>query len=404
MKGALGPYYHDFQCIDLNELDAWRALPQPPRRPRADSIAAWQMRLDDATDRAYLFSGKRELQYFDLKEEKWGKIATKWSGGDPKYWPYPSSELSEYSMAIVRGKLYIFGGTYYTNTIGNNLLIELDLETFLWRTLSGTTGPLVPDVTTPGPRRHAALWVDGKGERLWLLYGEADRAGAQDRGQPNGAKIGFGFDDCWSWDIAAESWRRERIAGNPPSPRSELACTYNTKLDKAFVFGGYCPNVPTVFPDQGLFQFTYYADTFMLDPAPANGSPPRWKQVLTRGFPTYRALSHLVSDPESGKVFLFGGYTNSDFVPNRKHPISRSFGDLWQLKLDVPGGFFEGVDIEEEARTAKAGPWKRCFSCGNAGQWKKCAGKCGGRAFFCNKQCQIDGWKEHKAMHNCSKK
>jgi hypothetical protein len=48
---------------------------------------------------------------------------------------------------------------------------------------------------------------------------------------------------------------------------------------------------------------------------------------------------------------------------------------VWQLRLDVPGGDFEGVDLDEEARTEKAGPWQRCFTCGDAGMWKKCSGE-----------------------------
>ena len=28
----------------------------------------------------------------------------------------------------------------------------------------------------------------------------------------------------------------------------------------------------------------------------------------------------------------------------------------------------------EEARTAKQGPWRRCYSCGSTGPWKKCGG------------------------------
>ena len=48
---------------------------------------------------------------------------------------------------------------------------------------------------------------------------------------------------------------------------------------------------------------------------------------------------------------------------------------MWQLRLDVPEGDFEGVDLDEEARTAKAGPWQRCFTCGDAGMWKKCSGE-----------------------------
>jgi hypothetical protein len=54
--------------------------------------------------------------------------------------------------------------------------------------------------------------------------------------------------------------------------------------------------------------------------------------------------------------------------------MSRNFGDLWELRIDEPGGGFEGVDLEEERRTAAAGPWLRCFTCGSAGNWKKCSG------------------------------
>lgn len=119
-------------------------------------------------------------------------------------------------------------------------------------------------------------------------------------------------------------------------------------------------------------QFTYYADTFLYDPF---SSPPIWKQVLTRGYPTYRAQPKLFTDQESGRVFLFGGYVNADFIPDGKHIISKSFNDLWELRLDIEGGHFDDVDLEEEARTAGLGPWKRCFNCGSAGQWKKCGGE-----------------------------
>lgn len=138
------------------------------------------------------------------------------------------------------------------------------------------------------------------------------------------------------------------------------------------MFGGYSPTLPTQFsPNDQPMGFTYYADTFMLDSA---SSPPQWKHVLTRGFPTYRAQAKLFVDSKSGRTFLFGGYTNTDFVPDGKHIVSKTFHDLWELKVDVEGGHYEDVDQEEEARTASLGPWKRCFNCGSAGPWKKCGG------------------------------
>lgn len=149
------------------------------------------------------------------------------------------------------------------------------------------------------------------------------------------------------------------------------------------MFGGYNPTTPSIAPENDeYFGYSYYADTFIYEPSRDSSSQGIWKQVLTRGFPTYRAQAHLASDPDTGKIFLFGGYTNSQFVRDRKHPIARTFSDLWWLRLDVNDpeggesvGFFEDVDLEEEARTAKAGPWQRCFNCGSAGPWKKCGGE-----------------------------
>lgn len=157
-------------------------------------------------------------------------------------------------------------------------------------------------------------------------------------------------------------------------PHFELV--QNPILNKTILFGGYNPTLPALYLEQGaMFQFSYYADTFIYDDGLSSGSPPAWKQVITRGFPTYRAQAKLFSDPETGKVYLFGGYTNAQFVPQKKDVVMRSFNDLWQLRLDLPGGFFDGVDLEEEARTAKAGPWQRCFNCGSAGPWRKCGGE-----------------------------
>lgn len=153
------------------------------------------------------------------------------------------------------------------------------------------------------------------------------------------------------------------------------------QLDKVILFGGSNSTLPTFNNDmQSAFQYTYFADTFVLDQSPL-ASPhtgPRWKQVLTRGFPTYRSQAALFTDPATGRVFLFGGYTAVKFIPPRADPLaedSRAFGDLWELKLDLPGGHFEGVDLEEEARTARLGPWQRCYNCGSAGPWKKCGGE-----------------------------
>lgn len=139
------------------------------------------------------------------------------------------------------------------------------------------------------------------------------------------------------------------------------------------MYGGYNPELPTLFQPMNLcFGFTYYADTYILD-----HSTPKsvWKHVLTQGFPTYRAQSSLLTDPDTGRMYLFGGYTNTDLVPSGNHARTRSFGDLWELRIDVPGGHFEEVDLDDEERNARMGPWQKCFTCGNVGPWKKCGGE-----------------------------
>lgn len=176
-------------------------------------------------------------------------------------------------------------------------------------------------------------------------------------------------------------------------------------------------------------SFSYFADTFIFDDSPSTNPSssldpaPKWKQVLTRGFPTYRCQAHLLADPDTGKMYMFGGFTNTTFVPECRQAWNkgpgRSFGDLWQLKIDMQGGCFEGVDLAEEARTATNGPWRRCYNCSSAGSWKKCGGECScyhhrptrdrslgscrGRVFFCGPECMKEGWKEHKTTHGCAK-
>ena len=139
------------------------------------------------------------------------------------------------------------------------------------------------------------------------------------------------------------------------------------------MFGGYNPALPFYAePTSGVcYGFHYFSATFILD----QSSPaPRWRQVITPSFPTYRAQGQLLTDPATGKMYLFGGYTNTDWVPAGKSEVTRSYGDIWQLVVDVPGGLFEGIDWEDEKRTAQLGPWQVCYVCNAVGIHKKCGG------------------------------
>ncbi|KIM45748.1 hypothetical protein M413DRAFT_442358 [Hebeloma cylindrosporum] len=414
-----GPLYRDLCCLDLNRLDTWRALPPyPASENMTGPWLCWNFVVYE--DKAYLFTGQDKLDYFDLRTETWGSVMTSSlakAAGSRHLVPLHTFKRS--TQQLVGHHLYVFGGSHKTCAIGCNIFLQLDLKTMKWRKLSGYLKPgTAADYSCPGPRRNASSWVDPNEERIYLFGGECDRTAGEMTGELHTASSGYAYEDLWSWDIKNESWRLERLNGNVPCPRSEAACTYNRDLNKAVVFGGYNPAFATQF-DSNFFPFAYFADTFIYCPdesAPtshtaiaASNAPSfqslrgKWKQVLTRGFPTYRAQSQLLTDPATGKMYLFGGYVNTDWVPSGKAGSSRTFCDVWQLSIDVPRGGFEDVDVFEEAKTAKVGPWHRCFGCGSAGRWKKCGGSCNGRAFFCDTECLQEGWRQHKRMHHCRK-
>ncbi|KAL6306427.1 hypothetical protein BKA93DRAFT_816487 [Sparassis latifolia] len=372
--------YNDAWCLDLTKLDGWRQLPPYPGR----CLMHTEMAVHG--NKAYAFTGRATIE----------QIRTTFVGanGHSAPWPYAENDVDECAVHIVRGRISCM--------LGINCFMVLDLATKRWEKLSGTTGEPIADSTCPGPRKRLASWVDARGEKIYFMYGMADRAASQMFHQPHPAQASHGYDDLWSWDIQQGKWYRERLVGNTPCPRAELSHAFNPQLNSAFIFGGYSPELPTLFATSGIcFGFSYYADTFMLD---YSSPTPKWKHVLTRGFPTYRAQATLLTDPDTGRMFLFGGYTNTDWVPSGEHERTRSFGDVWQFRVDVPRGFFEEVDMDDEERTALVGPWQKCFSCGSIGPWKKCGGEYMQRAsVFLRPQGLKDGWPEHRRMHDCAR-
>lgn len=380
----------------------WRRLPDIP--PRAEGgppeFCTAGLLMKVWNDVAYLFFGDKNVLAFDLAGESWKKKSATFSGK----WPYVRNDLSEYAMEIHRGKMYIFGGQDGRMQLGCNLFMSLDLTTFTWEWLSGTSEPVATH-DCPMLRVHPETFLLPSESKLFVMYGNANRMGEGLSRNPtttHGADSDYTYEDIWAYHIPTRKWTREKLRGNYPSPRTEFSTVYNPHLDRTLAFGGYCGTTNTYFPDRGLnFTFAYYADTFLWNPHDR-----KWAQVLTRGFPTYRAQARLLVDPDAGgKTYLFGGYTNSDFVPSQ-HVVSRAFNDVWELKIDFEDGKGGIVDRErelgeEEERTAVMGPWGTCYCCGAVGQWRMCGGRCGGVVRYCSNECGREAWGEHKRVHGC---
>lgn len=220
-KYLSGPWYRDFWSIDLTALDEWRPLPAYPLSSSVTgNLVGYSMVVDG--DCAYLFTGRQELDVFNLRTQTWSAISTSFAGR----WPYPKNNIVDYAMHSVGGKIYVFGGSHYLSSVGCNLLMTLDVATRTWEKLSGTAQPITATYDGPGPRRLPCSWVGKDRNTLFVMYGDADRGAAKIHNQAHGAFNSYAHDDFWGWDIAARAWAQKRLPGNTPSPRSEMACTY----------------------------------------------------------------------------------------------------------------------------------------------------------------------------------
>lgn len=130
-------------------------------------------------EKAWLVTGERKVDYLDLNTRKWGSISTTFARTSADQaaglgvWPWQGA-LREYAVQAAHGKLYVFGGTDRQTGIGNNLFMELDLETKKWKRLTGYPKPTA-DYTMPGPRRYASAWVNKDDSKMYLTFGDANR-------------------------------------------------------------------------------------------------------------------------------------------------------------------------------------------------------------------------------------
>ncbi|KAF8965607.1 hypothetical protein BDZ97DRAFT_1811485 [Flammula alnicola] len=399
-----GPYYRDLAYLDLEKMDTWHFLPRLPADAReTGEWINWTFAIRD--DKAYLFNGRDRVHFFDLGQETWGSALTSGLSSCLREIQEPNSQRITYqnightTQQVVGDRLYVFGGSHERCVTGCNIFLQLNLKTFEWRRLSGTLTPgSISDYSCPGPRVSACSWVDDEEQRLYIFGGQCDLAAGLRAGEPHGRQQAHAYRDFWSWDLKNEQWRMERLFGNVPCGRSNAASTYNQTIGSNIIFSGINSNLSSRF-GQVIFSCAYLADTFMYIPGPPDPltgkrKTGKWKQVLTRGFPTYRQKATLLTDQGTGKMYLYGGY------PER---AIHTFTDLWTLRVDVPSGHFEEVNVDEEGKSARVGPWQRCFACCSIGNWKKCGGSCKGKAFFCDADCLRNGWKDHKAMHHCQK-
>ncbi|THH00776.1 hypothetical protein EW026_g1800 [Hermanssonia centrifuga] len=243
--------------------------------------------------KAYLFDGTKKLWQFDMETEKWNSLKTTFG----RTWPYPKNDLTSYFSGIIDGKLYIFGGADDITKLGCNTFMELDLATLKWEHTSGTSAN-VPCTREPNLRTLASMWAVPSQKKLYLFGGSATRSAAYQSRLAGGDPEDYTYEDFWSFDIPSRKWCRERWRGNFVCPRTEMASDYNPVLGRGIVYGGYNASMDSA----THFGFAFYGDTFLFDPETKT-----WQHVIAKGFPSYRALASMISDPDTGITYLYGG-------------------------------------------------------------------------------------------------
>ena len=101
-------HYRDLFCLDLQMLDEWRQLPPyPVPASTSGMFIGWTMLVHNS--KAYLFTGRPQVDILDLVAEKWGSIMTKMKNAQDR-WPYGGNSLINYTTQLIDGKLYVIGG------------------------------------------------------------------------------------------------------------------------------------------------------------------------------------------------------------------------------------------------------------------------------------------------------
>lgn len=290
--------FNDCWALNLRDAQAaWRQLPDPPLAARCLNICNGTLEI--YRGKAYVVQLEQTIRILDLASETWSIAPSRMRDGTPWSRVFPQLALTKHASGVYGDKLYVFGGTDAGMSLGRNVLMSMDFKTLQWEILSGTI-EVKPDPTMPGPRGECASWMTPEG-KLYVAFGGACRPSAYSAGdEQHGSIDEYYYRDMWSYSIADRTWTREKLLGNPPSHRSLPAATFNPVWNHAVLFGGCFFPLPFVDDETGKeLRDASFADTFVW-----SGESGRWKQVVTRSFPTYRAGGTMVVDRDTGRTFI----------------------------------------------------------------------------------------------------
>jgi N-acetylneuraminic acid mutarotase len=251
------------------EANTWEDLQPPGSPPYRDTYA---MTYASVGGKAILFgggvfpSGDEDMKLFN---DTWSydPAANVWTDLKPAGAVPSPRALASMVYDPMGKKVILFGGM--DNTRGYNDTWSYDPATNKWTKLK-------PGGTLPAKRGGYAMTYDAVRRQVLLFGGMGETAV---------------FNDTWSYDPAANTWTKVKVAGTVPSARYGMSMEYDAVSETVILFGGESE-------DESLLN-----DTWSYDPAAKT-----WTKADTQfTIPSARVGASMGYDPTNRAVILFGG-------------------------------------------------------------------------------------------------
>ena len=306
----------------------WARVAPDGQRPAAREDHTWTV--DDAGRYAYLFGGRDgarvfdDLWRFDLGTDRWALLRPAGRTPDARF-GHTGTWVPGRGLVVWSGQQ----GTRFFNDL------------WLYRPGDNRWTRLVARGDVPDARYGscASLGPDG---RIWISHGFTEDSGR--------------FSDTRAYDFSAGRWSEQKATESVPVIRCLHDCLWAPD-GRLVLYGGQTSGVRAIgdawalrpsdgeritwdeAPEPPLAPRNLYALALIGNAAIVFGGTPRsgakladtwqldletlaWTELVVRG-PSGRSGAALVSDPQRGRLVLYGGLTDT-----------RTVADVWELRLE----------------------------------------------------------------------
>ncbi len=235
--------------------------------PVTSPSARWigSIAYESESDRVVIFGG--ELRDHTRSDETWAYDfnTNTWANMNPTSNPGMSCPMAYDSES---GRIICFVRGYYSN-LNETWVYDFNIDT--WTEMSPSA--------SPSPRFGHAMAYDQESDRV-ILFGGFIK-------EPRGRN-----DETWAYDFNMNTWTNMKPSTRP-SARDTHAMAYDSKSDRAILFGGDPGGEGGIAPDNQTWAYDFNGNT--------------WTQMNPTTGPAARMAHKMAYDFQSDRVILYGG-------------------------------------------------------------------------------------------------